>query len=452
MMSASKTQPKSTRTTDSAAAPDAAMSRSTLRLRLLRLLILLLIVAVGLFASRNWWGNAAVESQARRALAAHQPERALAWMDRGAQFTAPTGTVLLLRARAYRQMGQLGDVNSALEAAAKHGAPLKDIRLESDLALAQSGQLSAVHARLPQLLIDANDDTNEVCEAFVIGYLRNQRFNDALQLLAAWIADWPNDPRPLLLRSRVWMLETQSKLATTDLQRAHELAPRDTEITYELAAIHRHQNEWAAAAQLYESCLADPKWAPRAKLGLGLCQKALGDDHASGNYLEAAAREAPQNTEALREYGRHLVEHGRYPDAAEVLQRAVDLLPYDDELHYLLAQSLQSNGDRDAAAPHFAYVSEARTAFRELRLIQDQLRKEPKNIELLTRAGEILLRYSDPEEGVVRLMAVLDQQPTNQRARQLLVDHYSKRAETRPEFAALAEEHRRWLRPSTAAP
>ncbi len=181
-------------------------------------------------------------------------------------------------------------------------------------------------------------------------------------------------------------------------------------------------------------------------LGLGLCHKALGDAAASEKFLKSAVQEAPQNAEALREYGRHLDENGHDVEAAEVLRRAIELLSYDDELHYLLAQALQSQGDREGAAPHFAYFSEAKAAFRDLQLIQDRFRKEPHNIDLLTQAGEILLRYSDPQEGVVRLMAVLDQQPTQQRARQLLFDYYAKLALTHPEFAPLAEEHRRWLR------
>ena len=448
-MSASNAPRKSSRPIDSIALPEFARPKVAFRTRVWRLLVVFSIFAGCLFASINWWGNATLEWLTQRALAARQPERALAWTHFAAVITKPSGNLLLLRARAQRQLGQLGEVKTSLDRAAKYGAPEKKIRRESDLAMAQSGQLNAVQAKLPQLLIDADDDSGEVCEAFVIGYLRTQRFGEALQLLKAWIADWPKDPRPLLLRSRVWMVELKLKRAEEDLQQAHELAPRQSEIAYELAFVLQRQNRWRDAAKLYESCLNQSKWSAKAKLGLGLCYKALGNAALSEKFLKAAAQEAPQNAEALREYGRDLEENGRYAEAAEFFRRAVDLLPYDDELHYLLAQTLQLQGDHKGAAPHFAYVTEARAAFRDLALIQDRLRKEPRNIDLLSQAGEILLRYSDPEEGVVRLMAVLDQQPTNRRARQLLADHYAKRAATHPAFASLEEEHRRWLPPST---
>jgi Tfp pilus assembly protein PilF len=403
------------------------------------------MVAGCFFITRNWWVNVAIERLARRELAADQPERALDWIRRGALIADPSGSVLLLRARVHRHLGQLSEVKSYLEQAQSHGVLEKKIRLESDLAMAQAGQLRGIEERLPQLLIDADDEADEICQAFVIGYLRTQRFGDALPILKAWIADWPKDPRPLLLRSRIWTVEQNIKRAEDDLQQAHELAPKRTEIAYELAFVLQQENRWREAAALYESCLNHPKWSAKAKLGLGLCHKAFGDAATSEKFLKAAIEDAPDNAEALREYGRNLHENGHYTQAVDVLKRAVELLPYDDELHYLLAQALQLAGDQEAAAPHFAYVSEARAAFRDLLLIKDRLRKEPENVELLTEAGSILLRYSDPAEGVVRLMAALDLEPSNQRARQLLAEYYEKRAATNPEFAPLVEEQRRWL-------
>ena len=448
-MSISNSPRQSSSSIDSNARPKSAHPKVVFLKRIWRKLFAISIFAVCLVASKNWWGNASIEWLARRALVARQPEQALVWISRGAIIANPNGDLLLLRARAQRQLGQLGELNTTLEQAAKCGASAKKIRLETDLAMAQSGQLSVVEAKLPQLLIDADADASDVCEAFVIGYLRTHRFGNALQLLKAWIDDSPKDPQPLLLRSRIWMVEIKLKRAEEDLRRAHELAPKQSEITYELAYVLKQLNRWSEAVTLYESCLNHAKWSAKAKLGLGLCHKALGDSAASERFLKDAVQEAPQNAEALRDYGRHLEENGRYAEATEVLRHAVELLPYDDELHYLLAQALQLQGDKDGAAPHFSYVTEARAAFRELMLIQDRLRKDPQNIELMTRAGEIQLQYSDPEEGVVRLMAVLDQQPTNQRARKLLADHYTKRATTHPAFASLAEEHRRWLQPPT---
>ncbi len=388
---------------------------------------------------------AGAEYLATRALSVGSPADAVVWLDRAERVVTTTGSLQLLRARAERRLGRLDAVRSALDQAARLGANPKDIHLENCLAQAQSGQLGAVERFLPQFLTEAGDRAPEICEAYVVGYLRSQRFDSALQLLAAWIADWPRDSRPLLFRSRVWMVELQTKNAVEDLSKALELTPHDLEITCELANVLRQRNEWARALELYSRCWSSPHWGGKSKLGTGLCHKALGNAAESERFLREAATPVAADNEALREYGRWLQENGRSGEAVAVLERAVGNTPYDDELHYLLAQALQGSGKREAAIPHFDYVAKARTAFRELRLIQDQLRKSPTETALLVRAGEILMRYSDPEEGVVRLMAVLDRDPHNPTALNLLVEHYDRRSSQDPVYQALAEEFRRRL-------
>jgi tetratricopeptide (TPR) repeat protein len=414
------------------------------RQRFLRAGFFGVVIGLGavLMLSAGTWLVAGAEWFATRSLAANKPADALVWLDRAERVVSTTGSMQLLRARAERRLGRLNEVRSALDEAARLGADAKLIHLENCLAQAQSGQLGEVERFLPQFLTEVGDRAPEVCEAYVIGYLRSQRFDSALTLLAGWIADWPQDSRPLLYRSRVWMVELQSKQAQEDLTRALELSPHDLEITYELATVLRSRNEWGRALELYSRCGSSPQWGGKSKLGMGLCHKALGNAAESERFLREAATPADADDEALREYGRNLQENGRYAEATTVLQRAVDKTPYDDELHYLLAQSLQASGKRDEARPHFDYVSKARAAFRELRLLQDQLRKTPSDVALLTRAGEILLRYSDPREGVVRLMAVLDLDPHNTTALNLLIEHYEGRASQDPAYRKLAEEFR----------
>jgi tetratricopeptide (TPR) repeat protein len=407
----------------------------------------LFAVVAGIALSRSIWVPTATIWFTQRALAAWDARAALEWLDRGRAWAPETPQQLLLRARTERRLGQLDQVAVTLAAAAKRGADPALVQREGVLAMAQSGQLSTARPYLPRLLAAAGDDLPDICEAYVIGFLRTSQYGEALQLLGAWIADWPDDPYPLLLRSRVWMTESQTKRAQADLEQAFNLAPQDPEVAYELARSHQLQNRWKEALALLPTCLEHPEWKSRAESAIGLSYKALGDLTAAELHLKSAVDAEPENVEALREFGRLMQENGRAADAAAVLERAVQLAPYDDELHYLLAQALQTLGQAEEAAPHFNYVQTAREKLRRLRLIRDLLHKDPANVELLVEAGEILLNYSDPEEGVVRLLAVIDRQPTHQRCRQLLVEHYERRAKTEPRFAALAEEHRRWIKP-----
>ncbi len=241
-MSLSETPQNSPPRSDSTAQRAPASSKISFRSRVRRLLVIIVVLCAVLAATKSWWVNASIGWLAHRSLAEREPEQALVWIHRGAVITNPNGDLLLLRARAHRHLGQLNEVKTSLDQAAKYGAPEKKIHRENDLAMAQAGQLNAVKAKLPKLLIDSDDDSNEVCEAFVIGYMRTLQFGDVLPLIKAWIADFPKDPEPYVLRSRVWLVEHNIKRAEADLQRAHELDPRQLRIAYELAIVLQQQN------------------------------------------------------------------------------------------------------------------------------------------------------------------------------------------------------------------
>jgi predicted Zn-dependent protease len=140
-----------------------------------------------------------------------------------------------------------------------------------------------------------------------------------------------------------------------------------------------------------------------------------------------------------------LFETGAYAEAAERLEAAIKEAPHDEEGHYLLAQTLRLAGRPDDAAPHYEFVREAREAGGELQKLRDVLRTNPRDVASLVRAGELLMRYTNPDEGVLRLMAALDIEPGNRQALQLLADHYSERAKSDQQFRELAEQFQRRL-------
>jgi tetratricopeptide (TPR) repeat protein len=403
-----------------------------------RLALLLAILTVLVWQRQLWW-PLPFEALARRELAQRRPEAALKWLTYVDAVVRRDPECELLRARAYRRLGEMQHVEQALRAAKQAGAADVQIEREQILAMAQSGQLRQSEPRLPRLLTDVRGDNKEVCEAFVIGYIRTQQLVHASRLLDTWISDSPDDPQPYFLRGQVSAIKGDTGVAQKDVRRALELAPARHDIRLELADIFQIEHRPEEAAALYEQCLNDPDLGVRAKVGLASCKKALGDSARALELLKAAVLERPEDPDAIRELGRLEFETGAYDEAVPHLQAAVDRTPYHDECHYLLAQALQLAGRSKEAASHFEYVREARAALTELNALKDTLRKIPKDVQALVRAGELMLRYDAPEEGVVQLMAALDIEPGNPKALQLLADHYRRRAESDSSFRDLAE-------------
>jgi predicted Zn-dependent protease len=279
----------------------------------------------------------------------------------------------------------------------------------------------------------------------VLGYARIQNFPAAYRLLDVWAADWPESAMPHLLRGRLAFARDSFRSAEEDFLRAEQLSPGNQEVRLELARTYQSTQRPHEAIPLLEDCRRNPRLRTEATLLLAVCLKMTGDTTRVLPLLSELVREQPEHPEALRELGRTHLEAGDAKQAIAALRDAVRLTPYDDEVHYLLAQALQTDGRPDEAQPHFEYTREARSAFRELNELRDVLQRNPSDLAAQVRSGELLLKYSDPQEGVMRLLAVIDRQPSHQPARRLLAEYYAGRAATDPSFQKLADDHRRWL-------
>jgi tetratricopeptide (TPR) repeat protein len=409
-----------------------------------RLGLLMVILALLIWQRQLWW-PLPFEELARRELDRRRPEAALEWLGYVGGWVRPDPDCEILKARAYRRLGDMQRVEEALTTARKAGASRTAIEREQVLAMAQSGQLRQSEPLLPRLLTDVRGDNREVCEAFVIGYIRTQRVSQAAQLLETWISDSPNDPQPLFMRGQIHAIGGNTADAQKYYRRAADLAPNRCDIRLELADVLRTENRPEEAVTLYEQSLTDPEFGVRAMIGLATCKKASGDSTRAIELLQRAVALQPEHPDAERELGRLQFESGNYAEAIRHLQSAIDRTPYDDECHYLLAQALQLGGSPDEARTHFEYVKEARAALAEVKSLKDTIQLNPRNVAALVRAGELLLRYAPPEEGVVQLMAALDIEPENREALTLLADHYNQRAKTEPRFRDLAERFQRRL-------
>ncbi|GIX04382.1 MAG: hypothetical protein KatS3mg114_0251 [Planctomycetaceae bacterium] len=384
-----------------------------------------------------------VEQQARRHLSRHDVSAAAWWLEGWGRWLPSSPARALLQARLARKRGDMEATRRWLEQAQQLGADPRLVQREALLAMAQSGQLREAEPHLPRLLVEAGDEAPEVSEAFVLGYMRTLRTADALRLLEAWIADWPEQPRPWLLRARLYVMQHQYTKARADFLQALQRDPQFLPAALELAELLWQQNEPQQAVPYFTRCLHDRHEGVRALVGLALCYKALGESERVTAMLDQALRQDPQHVLALRERARWALEQGDAAAAIPWLQQAFQH-SRDDELHYLMAQALQAMGQASEAEKHLDIVRQARETFRRITQLEDALHDDPSRTDLLAELGELLLTL-EPEEGVLRLLAALDRDPCLSVARQLLIDHYQQRAQQEPEFAKLADWHRSQL-------
>ena len=124
---------------------------------------------------------------------------------------------------------------------------------------------------------------------------------------------------------------------------------------------------------------------------------------------------------------------------------ALELRPGYDETHYLLAQAYSLSGRPDKADQHLRIVSAAREALEELDSLNADVLTDPNNAAKLIRAGEIMMTYGDPEEGVLRVLTGLDHEPDNVTGLHVLTNHYRGKAERDPSFRQLASDFQQRL-------
>ena len=336
-------------------------------------------------------------------------------------------------------------VSDALKAASELGASNEELQREQWLALAQSRQMRLAEPQLPRLLRDREYDNKEVCRAFVIGFIRNNRTDVALQLLEPWITDATDDATPLLLRARIYRLLSAPNKAEQDLRDAIQREPDWTEPELELAELLIERKRFSEAASLLESMDGQNPHVARTNIGLAECRLAEGQAESAVSLLRSACDADAESLDAHVALGRTLLEVGEYTESVDVLKLALQLRPGYDETHYLLAQAYSLSDRRELAEEHLEFVESARSALQELDKINADLMQDAGDPSRLTRAGEIQLLYGDPNEGIIRILAALDLDPGNANALQLLADYYQSKASLSDKYRNLASQYQQRL-------
>jgi len=411
----------------------------------------LLILGV-LFGLRNQWWPFTCRFFSRQAYVQRDFAKSLKWLDAVRLIASDDSSTALMRARIYRKQGKMVELAAALKEAHRIDAPVNLLDREQWLALAQSGQMSQAEQHLSKLLQEPGEDLEEICDAYVTGYMRNLNFGAAHTLLESWIKDFPESAWPHLLRGRISMVTDDFRTAESSFRKACELVPDDPEFRLELARSLVALNSPEEAIRLLKSIDEDSRHRSAVALELALCLRMTGETKTAVNLLEEVVRKSPQDSKALLELGRTYLEIGDFVKAENILQQALAASASDDEVHYVLAKSLQEAGKADAARPHFQFSEDARKAKKDLGNLRERVYRNPLDLDAKIKMGEIMLKYGEPDEGVIRLLAALEIDPDNQQVQTLLSDYYQQRADSDPAFAGIALQFQQKLKTRSIDP
>lgn len=397
--------------------PQKARGSRLRRRRRLPAALLVMLVVWGVWPRVCLW-------QAEKNILLQQPREALRWTDLATWAGHSKVAVAKARCLAARRIGEPELVRNSIENLRVQGAGERDLEREKILFLAQSGELTRTEPFLSQLLTDKDHDNTDVSISFLIGYLRVQRYTEAGLLTEALRKDAPEDPFPWYVEGKVFSLQQSLQKAEESFRETIRRAPAWRQPRLELAHLLSDSHRQREAIPIYSELIAEDIADLEATVGLAECFKATGDPIQARTILENALSRGHTNAKLLISLARTEFEDANWQQAAELLRRATRLEPWADDAVFLLAQCERQLGNDQSAAQLFDQVAASREGIARLRELQDQVAVDPANEPLRLEAALLMLRHTNPEDGVVALQAILDQNPGSREAHQALLSYF----------------------------
>ena len=379
---------------------------------------------------------------ARSSLTDRDPQTALFWLSKARWFGAHRGKIEFLRARCFRRIGDLEQFRTSMQAALHQGFPASLLEREQILMLAQVGRLRDVDARMPEILVNANEDSGEVCEAYASGLLINFRQEEALTVIDSWSKDYPADPQPELIRAQVMQNAGRFKETEAAYLRALKRSPSSAEIRMRLGLALLANRKIDQARDIFQSLLSDARYHDTANLQIARCERTRGDltkCQAALDQIRAPDKLADGDLEL--EKGLLALNKGEFAAAVESLERVKSERPRSLEVGSALAAALRGVGRVEEAASEARQVADSESKLSHADRLQVEVSGDPNNLERRLEIGRILLEHGDPKRGVSWVQSVLNLDPNHRHANLVLAAYYQSLGSKSKENAKLAKAY-----------
>lgn len=383
--------------------------------------------------------------RAKHCIESRQPEAAIEALSSVVNSNPQNAEAHYLLAKANRRLGKMLQVRSHLENALRLGYDVKAVTREQWLAQAQSGQMREAEPHLASLLVNQDEDVRNVSEAYVNGFFLTNKLADAFRLLDVWQADFPDDPQPYVFRGQFFESRTRFADAENAYREALHRGPQRIDLQIRLArclVVLRKYDE--GRLQIDKILAKSSRHPPEVQEILANCLFEQGEAEECRRLTEQLLTESPRNVTLRKLSVKLQLQEGQSPTVPSLLTELVTERPFDLEVRYLYATTLQGAGETKRAADEFQFVAAARNEIARARKLQETIEfHQPANVDLRYQIGEILLKYESPEAGAGWMRSVLEIDPTHQPAHQALADYYQ-----RIRAYEQAQEHRAHLKGS----
>jgi tetratricopeptide (TPR) repeat protein len=311
--------------------------------------------------------------------------------------------------------------------------PTEEFQLEWRLLLAQRGELSSeVEFGLLNCVHEDHPETPLILEALARGYMRDMRLRSALACLNQWLEREPDTVRALDWRGWVNEKLNNHRAAIEDYRHCLQLDPDRTDVRIRLASrLLEDANPLEALPHLERMRQSHPERV-EATVGLARCRHLEGRIGEARDLLDEVLATHPDDASALLCRGKLAMEEKRPADAESDFRRILNAEPYALEAIYLLAQSLEQQGNHDRE------VGDLITRHKELEVNMKRIgellsggaaERDRCDATAASELGIRLLRVGQEKLGVRWLRTALDRDPTHQASLEALANYLDRRGQ-----------------------
>lgn len=436
---------------------DKSISGSRKKRVLLSAGLLIVVVSSPLWA-RGFWVNF-LQNRAESNLLTRDPEQSLKWLGYAQSLDSQNARTRILLARAYRKSHDMEQAYAALKNYFELAGSTDEFRQEQWLLKAQIGDNADLQMHLSEMLIKPEGNIQDICETYVNSCILNYQFNDALQILELWEADFPDDPLPNFMRGKMYEHKLAWQDAIAEYQSTLKKDPEYAAAAYSLGRIQLTLKKTEEALEYYQRAIDSTQNQAPAKVGIARCLRLLNRNEEAKQLLrEVLALNVEELQAQYQAMGDHKFE-GRtaaqlamanleladknYEAALKWLEPAAMANPMDLGIKNSLALVYSRLGRKTEAKELSREIKETNDALAEIQQLLDQVQLKPDDPELRFQIGKMYLKHVSEEQGVVWLNSVLLYQPDHLGAHLELARYYADNQSRGKSFQRLADLHRK---------